>query len=56
MRDQAFCMFGEEIAGARFDADTANIKAIGILEAGKARVGVAGGFWFGVGVAGAGTL
>lgn len=49
-------MFGEEIAGARFDADTANIEAIGIPAAGKGRVGVAGGFWFGVGVAGAGAL
>ena len=49
-------MFGEEIAGARFDADTANIKAIGIPAAGESRVGVAGGFRFGVGVAGAGTL
>jgi len=49
-------MFGEEIAGARSNADTANIKAIGIPAAGKGRVGVAGGFWFGVGVAGASAL
>lgn len=49
-------MLGEEIAGARFDADTANIEAIGIPAAGKGRGGVAGGFWFGVGVAGAGAL
>ena len=43
-------MFGEEIAGARFDADTANVEAVGIPA--QARVGSRlGGFWFGVGVA-----
>ena len=49
-------MFGKEVAGTRFDADTANIKAICIPAAGEGRVGVAGSFWFGVGVAGAGAL
>ena len=49
-------MFGEEIAGTRFDARASDIKAIGIPAAGKGGVRVAGGFWFGVGVAGAGAL
>ena len=56
MSDQTFRMFGKEVAGTWFDADTANIEAIGIPAAGKGRVGVAGGFWFGVSVARAGAL
>ena len=49
-------MFGKEVAGARFDAHASDIKAIGIPAAGKGGVRVAGGFWFGMGVASAGAL